>query len=95
MLRDTILRLRPVLDMLERFNNPELYKDDDRPDLPIKPVIVFQGEPDVNNPYWLVVVSAGNNTFTSSIRLRVHAQTRRIEQDLNNDSNWRVLTPGP
>jgi D-alanyl-D-alanine carboxypeptidase/D-alanyl-D-alanine-endopeptidase (penicillin-binding protein 4) len=95
MLRDTILRLRPVLDMLERFNNPELYKDDERPDFPIKPEIVFQGEPDVYNPYWLVVVSVGNNKFTSRVRLRVHAQTRRIEQDLNNDSNWRVLTPGP
>ena len=93
MLRDTVLRLKPVQEMLERVNDPEGYDSETRELLPFKPEIVFQGEPDVSNPYWRVLVSAGIDNRVMRLRFRIHAQTRRIEQELGGQEIWKEVKP--
>ena len=93
MLRDTVLRLKPVQEMLERVNDPEGYDSETRELLPFKPEIIFQGEPDVSNPYWRVLVSAGIDNRVIRLRFRIHAQTRRIEQELGGQEIWKEVKP--
>ena len=93
MLRDTLLNLKPVREMLERVNNPEGYDSETRKLLPFKPDVVFRGEPDVSNPYWMVEVSAGIDKNSQRLRFRIHAQSRRIEQEFGGQDNWKEMKP--
>jgi len=93
MLRDTLLNLKPVREMLERVNNPEGYDSETQKRLPFKPNVVFRGEPDVSNPYWMVEVSAGIDNIGQRLRFRVHAQSRRIEQEVGGQENWKEMKP--
>jgi hypothetical protein len=93
MLRDTLLNLKPVREMLERVNNPEGYDSETQKRLPFKPDVVFRGEPDVSNPFWMVEVSAGIDKNSQRLLFRVHAQSRRIEQEFGGQDTWKEMKP--
>jgi hypothetical protein len=79
--------------MLERVNNPEGYDSETQKRLPFKPDVVFRGEPDVSNPFWMVEVSAGIDKNSQRLLFRVHAQSRRIEQEFGGQDTWKEMKP--
>jgi hypothetical protein len=53
--------------------------------------IRFVGEPDIENPYFMVFVESGENPNQHRFEYRIHAQTRIIERKSVIGNTWEAV----
>ncbi len=92
--RDTILKFPEIQSFIQDVkDHPNNYfENEEKVDTSIS--ISFRGEPDVENPYLLAVVSAGGEIRRIRYTYRIHAQSRFAERLNESKNTWEMICWG-
>jgi serine-type D-Ala-D-Ala carboxypeptidase/endopeptidase (penicillin-binding protein 4) len=88
---DTIRQFSEVILMQKQLDElPEINKETgEKTNKKIQ--IRFVGEPDIENPYFMVFVESGEYPNQHRLEYRMHAQTRIIERKSAIDNTWEAV----